>query len=173
MKKLILFIVGIMASLNSMAGSDIKLKAGSTSFLGETASAVVQMDFSSARWEEDEDFKTWCGEDYEVRVKTAVDNFIDAFNVNSKGLKIVKEQASAKYVMAFTIKNLERHQSFSGTWGQGKVSVTATLDIINAQTNEKVCTLFIDGYGSGKDYTTTDAIGKCFKGLGKQLAKQK
>ena len=73
----------------------------------------------------------------------------------------------------FKVTNLEKHQAFTGMWGQGKISVTGTIDILNIKTQEQVCSIFIDGYGASKDFNVTDGIGKCFKALGKDMTKLK
>ena len=79
----------------------------------------------------------------------------------------------AEYSIIFKVTNLEKHQAFTGMWGQGKISVTGTIDILNIKTQEQVCSIFIDGYGASKDYNVTDGIGKCFKALGKDMTKLK
>ena len=172
MKKTVLF--ALLSFLCVFANAaDIKIIFGSVSVLKEKAKAVVEYDYSSTRWEDDEDFKTWCGEDYQKR-KDAISNaFMSSFNENSKGIVLSTNPNESKYKFVLNIKNLERHQSFTGMWGQGKISVTGTLNIIDISNNNSVCTIEIDGYGDGKDFDITDGMAKCFKGLAKAILKIK
>ncbi len=148
---------------------ELKVQSGTTNFLKEDVISLVVFNFENATWEEDENYKAWCGEDYELRNKLAIENFIKAFNDESKSLKLTQETSDAKYRIVFNLTNLERHQSFSGMWGQCKISVTGVMEIIEIQTNKTVCSIFINKFGSGKDFTVTDGITKCFFGLGEKL----
>lgn len=173
MKHLLFVIAACLFCLNALAGSDIKVKSGNSVVVKEKTNAVIVFDFSDARWEQKESFKGWSGNDYEKRVNAASKSFVSYFNENSKGLKLVDNLEQAEYSIIFKVTNLEKHQVFSGMWGQGKISVTGTIDIVNVKTKEQVCSIFIDGYGASKDYNVTDGIGKCFKALGKDMTKLK
>jgi len=65
--------------------------------------------------------------DYEARLEAMQEAFIKSFNENTKGLKIDNGATGAKYKIVVVVKDLERHQSFTGTWGQGKFSTTGTI----------------------------------------------
>lgn len=173
MKQFLLGIIALMISITAMASSDIKVKSGKKDFLKENAVAVILFDFSDARWEEKDSFKEWSGSDYDKRISVASENFVNSFNANTSGLKSTLKGDNAKYTIIFKVTNLERHQSFTGMWGQGKISVTGTISVINNETKEQICYIYIDGYGSSKDFNITDGIGKCFKALGKQISKLK
>jgi hypothetical protein len=155
-----------------MAGG-VKVKVGNASFLKENASAIVEFDFTKTTWEEDEDFKAWCGDQYEKRITAMQQSFVVSFNENSKGLKIPESSDGAKYKIIIEVKDLERHQAFTGTWGQGKFSTTAYIKVLEIASNQIVCEIDVDGFGSGKDYDYADGLGKCYKGLAKQLFKLK
>ena len=173
MKHILFVIAACLVCLNALAGSDIKVKSGKSVVVKENANAVIVFDFSNARWEQKESFKDWSGTDYEKRVNVASECFVNSFNENTKGLKLVTNKDLAEYSIIFKVTNLEKHQAFTGMWGQGKISVTGTIDILNIKTQEQVCSIFIDGYGASKDYNVTDGIGKCFKSLGKDMTKLK
>lgn len=172
MKKYLLLLVAMMSSVYCMAGG-IKVKEGKSAFLKEDASAIVEFDFSKTTWEGKEDFKTWCGNQYEKRVDAIQQSFKKSFNENTKGLKIVEDAKDAKYKIIVKVEDLERHQSFTGAWGQGKFSTTATISVIELATNQSVCEIIVDGYGSGKDFDYADGLGKCYKGLAKDIVKMK
>lgn len=173
MKKiLLLFLVTVLTSVNCMAGG-VKVKEGKASFLKESASAIVEFDFSKTTWEKKEDFKTWCGDKYEQRKEVMQDAFITSFNENSKGLKVSKNANEAKYKIIIEVKDLERHQSFTGMWGQGKFSTTAYIKVFDMSSNKQICEIYVDGYGSGKDFDYNDGMAKCYKGLAKEITKVK
>ncbi|MCR5151767.1 MAG: hypothetical protein K6A98_01270 [Prevotella sp.] len=162
----------VFASVCCLAGG-VKVKEGTTAFMKENAGAVVEFDFSKTTWQEKEDFKEWCGEDYEARLVAMRESFVNSFNENSSGLKIVKAVNEAKYKIVIEVKDLERHQSFTGMWGQGKFSTTATIKVFDIFSNQMVCEIDVDGYGSGKDFNYADGLGKCYKGLAKEFVKLK
>lgn len=173
MKRLFTIVtITLLTSMYCMAGG-VKVKEGKAAFLKENACAVVEFDFSKTTWEEKEDFKTWCGDQYEKRLNAIQQSFINSFNENSKGLKIVESGNDVKYKILIEIKDLERHQAFTGTWGQGKFSTTAYIKVLEIASNQIVCEIDVDGFGSGKDYDYADGLGKCYKGLAKQLFKLK
>ena len=162
----------LLASTYCMAGG-VKVKEGKAAFLKENASAVVEYDFSQTTWEEKEDFKTWCGNQYDRRIDAIKQSFVKSFNENSKGLKIVESGSVAKYKILIEVKDLERHQAFTGAWGQGKFSTTAYIKVFDLSSQQIICVIYVDGYGSGKDYDYTDGLSKCYKGLAKVLFKLK
>lgn len=173
MKKILIIFMTFFMSLSAVAGSDLKVKTGSASFLKEKATAILVLDFSAAKWEHDKTFAEEAGEDYDVHVASATSNFVEAFNGNSQGLQVQTTADGGKYKMVFHVSNLERHQAFTGSWGQRKYSVTGVLEVTDVQDGSVICKIFVDGFGQGKDYTMKDGIGKCFKGLGKALSKLK
>lgn len=170
-----LFLTGLammLASMYCMAGG-VKMKVGNASWLKENGSAIVEFDFTKTTWEEDEDFKTWCGDQYEKRIAAMKQSFVASFNENSKGLKISDSSDGVKYIISIEVRDLERHQAFTGTWGQGKFSTTAYIKVFDIASNQIVCEIDVDGFGSGKDYDYADGLSKCYKGLAKQLFKLK
>ena len=100
------------------------------------------------------------------------ESFIESFNINSKGLKIDNSK-DANYKIVIEVKDLERHQAFTGAIGQGKISTTGTIIVYDKTSNQKVCVIDVKGYGSGKDFDHTDGMGKCYKGLAKEFLKLK
>lgn len=173
MRRLLLTtLVTVLTSMYCMAGG-VKVKVGNASFLKENASAIVEFDFTKTTWEEDEDFKTWCGDQYEKRIAAMKQSFVASFNENSKGLKISDSSDGVKYIISIEVRDLERHQAFTGTWGQGKFSTTAYIKVFDIASNQIVCEIDVDGFGSGKDYDYADGLSKCYKGLAKQLFKLK
>lgn len=170
-KNLLLMVCMLMAAFSAMAGSKVKIADGDKDVLKETAVAALKIDYSSAVWEDQGDFKTWCGSDYDDRVTKTTTAYVESFNSNSKGLQI--GASNVKYDMVFNIKSMERHQSFTGVWGQCKVYVTGTISIIDKTSGKTVLTINVDKCGGGTDFVVTDGMVKCFKSLGKEVAKLK
>ncbi len=170
-KKLFFAVCMLLVAVTAMAGSKVKVVDGDKSVLKEKATAALTIDYSNARWEVKEDFKTWCGSDYEDRVNKTTAIFVSSFNDNSSNLKIGND--NAKYDMVFTVTNMERHDSFTGMWGQCKVYVTGTIKIIDKASGNAVCTLQVDKCSGGADFVVTDGMVKCFKSLAKEVAKLK
>lgn len=169
----ILFILLACAFCTLASAADIKVTKGDVKVLKSKAEAVVEYDYSHAKWEKDQDFKTWCGEDFDVRVQVIASSFMESFNDHTKGMTISADSSSAAYKLAFDFDNFESHQAAVGWWGQGKLSVTGVLHVINLATGEEECTIAISKYGDSKDFTYTDAMSKTFKGLAKELVKLK
>lgn len=165
---LLLLAVSICAS-----AANLKTVNGNASVLKTQGSATFECNFSSTTWEKKEDFKTWCGKDYDERVKIMTNAFIDSFNKNSKGLKIATSDTNAAYKIVFDVVNMERHQAGFGTWGQGTFFATGTLKVVEVQTGNVVCEIAVSKFGAGADYTYSDGMRKCYNGLGKAVAKLK
>ena len=171
MKRLLL-LLGMICLLSSHCfASKIKVISGSTEFLKKNGYSTIVFDFSKTTWEKDQDFETWCGNDYEKRIEAMKWAFLGAFNTKTKGLKIDNASTNPIYKIVIEVRDLERHQAFTGAWGQGKFSTTCLIRVIDIQTNENVCEIYVDGYGAGKDYDYADGLGKCFKGLAEEVVK--
>ena len=172
MKKIISIFLMMFLATNVFAGK-IKVNSGNVKFIKDEGSAVVEFDFSRTTWEGKEDFKTWCADQYEKRISAMRQSFITSFNEESKGLKISDTETTPRYRMIVVVEDLERSQSFTGAWGQGKFSTTCSISVIDVATELSVCEIYVDGFGSGQDFDYTDGLGKCFKGLAKELSKLK
>lgn len=80
MRRLFLItLVTVLTSMYCMAGG-VKVKMGNASFLKENGSAIVEFDFTKTTWEEDEDFKAWCGDQYEKRITAMQQSFVVSFH---------------------------------------------------------------------------------------------
>ncbi len=173
MKKIILLAAAIVLAMTSFAKSDLKVKSGSMAWAKENASVSVMFDFSSAKWDNDQDFKTWCGEDYEARAKNSINGFINGFNNKSKGAKATENEDGAKYRIIVKINNMDWRQSFTGMWGQFYALCWGTIEVTDIATGESVCTIEIDGANGDGDFAPNDRFTKCYKEVGETLAKMK
>ncbi len=168
MKKNLLLFCFLMCSIVTWAGS-LKGK-GNVNCFKETETAVLTIDFSKAKWEKKEDFKQWCGTDYDKRVAVSNSEFTRSFNEKSKGLKIVEAGNDAKYKIVIDVTNFERKTASFG-WGRAHIKIYGTLKVVDASTGDAVCTYTLDGVSGGDDFVETDRFAKSFAELGKQLTK--
>lgn len=172
MKKIVFFVLITAFAMVSFAKSDLKVKSGSIAFTKEQVKVCVQFDFSGARWDKDDDFKTWCGDDYETRLKIAKNSFIKGFNDKSKGAVVGDSKDGAKYRMVIKIDNMDWRQSM-GMWGQMYVLCWGSIEVIDMTNGQSVCTIEIDGANGAGDFVPNDRFAKCFETVGETLAKMK
>ena len=158
----------LFANVFAGKGNTVKLLSGSIDVLKESATAVLEMDYSETTWEEDEDYELWCGSDFEERVKVSTKAFEKKFNVTSKGLKIKNEDSGAKYKIVFKVIDLEQHQSMS-MWGRLTMEVTGKIDVINIATGENVLSLQLTTIQGEADFAMNDRIIKAFSNVAERL----
>ena len=173
MKKIILLVAACVVAMSSFAKSDLKVKSGSMAWAKEKVKVAVKFDFSMTKWEEKEEFKAWCGEDYDVRTRIINDNFTLGFNNKTKGAELSQNEEGAKYRMVVKIGNMEMHQSPFGMWGQLHVRCWGTIEVFDIASGECVCTVEIDGACGDGDYVPNDRFAKCYDAVGETLAKTK
>lgn len=172
MKKIFIALLSLMC-LSTFAAkkSPVTIKSGSAEFLKKESIVNVIYDYTSARWEEDEDYKTWCdeGNDYEKRVQIGYDAFIEAFNVNNSILKAQKDAAGASITFNIKLTNLERKQG-PGIWGSMFNRIYGEISVIDNATENEICKINIDGVRGDTDFNLYDRMYKCFAELGKHIA---
>lgn len=173
MKKIIFLVVACVMAMTSFAKSDLKVKSGSMAWAKEKVKVAVKIDLSASKWDEKEDFKTWCGEDYDARVNISLNSFINGFNNKSKGAEASANEEGAKYIISIKINNMEWRQSFTGMWGQFHVRCWGMIEVTDATTGESICTVEIDGACGDGDFVPNDRFQKCYEEVGEVLAKTK
>ena len=159
---LILMLIAVVA-----VNAKIKITSGSADFLKDKATAVLVMDYSEATWEEDEPYQTWCGEDFDERVKISFNSFTLGFNKESDDLKIRQDDPSAKYRITVKISVME--QKMAG-WGRFYMMCSGTLVVEEIATGKVVCTAKIKREDGDDDYVPNDRVAKCFYELGDAVA---
>ena len=169
MKKILLVCAFAMVSIMSFAGG-LKTKSGDIAVLKEAANATFELNIDGATWEKKEDFKTWCEEDYDVRVKSMQETFPTSFNKYTSGLKIADQ--SPKYKVVLTINNFERKQGM-GLWGSCYITISGTLDIQDAATGSTVLSVEVKNQGGDTDFVENDRFPKTIDELCKKLFKMK
>ncbi len=145
-------------------------KSKAPQFFKEDAKAVLNIDFSKTTWEEDENFKAWCGDTYDERVEASNTYFKKGFNEHSEGLKIVDSADDAKYEINITVNNFERKIAGWG-WGRAHIKIYGKIQVVNKTTGETVYTFNINGISGGDDYVETDRFKKSFAELAEEFLK--
>ena len=99
MKRILLVSALLLASVSLFAAKPLKVTKGSMDVFKQDATATWNIDLSQAVFvnngifakENKGDFKTWCEEDYDERVRLMNEAFFDAFNMYTTGMELVKE----------------------------------------------------------------------------------
>ena len=159
MKRIILAIAAVLLTSASLfAAKPLKVTDGSLEVLKESSTATWKIDLSKAVFENDGDFKTWCGANYNERVKLMNDTFFSSFNKYSKGLKLVKS-GSAPYKIVFKVDKFERKQG-GGMWGSCYIQVYGSLEVINVKTKKVALKIDVNGQKGDTDFVETERFGK-------------
>lgn len=166
MKRVIFAIIAVFAIMGTQA-ADLKLTSGKTAALKDNASAVFVLDLTGTRWEEDNDFKEWCGKDYQIRIDKATNGFINGFNDSSKHLKISSD-SDARYTIRIKVDNFVQRCPGIPCY----IKIYGTLSIIDNGTGEELCKIQIDGISGRSDYSPDDRFRRSFDKLAKTVVKQ-
>ena len=164
-------IVLLLSAISAFAAKPLKVTKGDLSVLKEDATATWTIDLSEAVFEKSGDFKEWCEDEYETRVKLMDEAFFTSFNNNSKGLKLVNE-GDAPYRLVFKVREFERKQG-PGMWGSGFIRGFGTLIIIDSETGETALELEVDGVKGDTDFVETDRFPKTMDWLARDIFKLK
>lgn len=174
MKRLVSFMLFAILAITSVYAGRLKTTNGDASIVrNPDATAFVEINLEGCRWEKKEDYKAWCGNDYDARSGAAVvAGFTSGFNDKTKGMKIVPTKNNAKYSIVFNVVNMQRKQGM-GMWGSCFIKLYGTIIVTDLSTGEKVATIEVDGQNGDTDFVETDRIVKAFAGVGEAMAKIK
>lgn len=170
MKRYIVTLLMAVMIVMGMNASSLKVISGSLDVLKEQANATYELDFSNTRWEKKQDFKSWCGEDYNTRIESMNTEFKTSFNNFSKGLQIA--DTTPKYEVVFCVDNFERKQGM-GMWGSCYIKVYGTINVINLSDNSTALSVEVKGQGGDTDFVENDRFPKTIFSLCKELFKIK
>ena len=169
MKKILTLSALLLASVSLFAAKPLKVAAGSLDVLKEDVTATVTIDLSQATFEDKQDFKTWCEDDYDTRVQIINDSFFEYFNKYSKGMKLVTDDAP--YQLTFVIKKFER--KMGANFGQFSMKIDGTITIVEKSSGETVSQLDVDGIKGAADFVENDRFPKTMDTLCKEISKLK
>ena len=171
-KHLIAMAALLLTSASLFAAKPLKVVDGSLAVLKESAKATWKIDLSKAVFEKDGDFKAWCGEDYNDRVKIMNDTFFESFNKYSKGGLTLVKSGSAPYKIVLTLNKFERKQG-PGMFGNCFIKAYGDLKVVNAKTGAVVLKIDVDGQPGNSDFVETERFGKTMDWLCMGLFKLK
>lgn len=168
MKKILTLLLLTVCSLTVLAGP-LKVREGSTKVLKEDANAIFELDLTHCTFEKKLDFKTWCGNDYDVRVSLMNDYFPEFFNKYNKGLKIVSDSSTAKYKIKVHVDQFVRKLGdYFGATALMRIYGDVTITDIN--TGQTICKISIKKLNGYLDYVESDRFPKAMRRLAKKLA---
>ncbi len=157
----------LVASMGYAKKSMVVTDGDICSLLGQDTTVSVAFDYSHTRWEQEESYKDFCGDDYQVRVDNSLTTFTEAFNRTSKTLRATNS-GEAAYRMVVVVDNLERKQGMV-MWGRMYIRVTGQIRVFDAATNEPVLTVTVQNLAGDEDFVPNDRLNKCFDKLATQL----
>lgn len=172
MKKILLSLMLLIGCMLTVAAGPLAVEEGSAAVLRKNVSAIFELDLDHSTFERKEDFKAWCGNDYDVRVGLMNDYFPEYFNEYNNGLKITPDAASAKYKMVLHVDEFIR--KLGGFYGaKALMRINGDLTIIDLKTNETVCKIRITKLDGADDFVENDRFPKVMRALAKKLGKLK
>jgi len=179
MKKLLLVSALLLASVSLFAAKPLKVTKGSLDVFKQDATATWTIDVSEAKFvnngvfakENKGDFKTWCEEDYDERVRLMNEAFFDSFNAKSPGLKLVND-GDAPYKVILKIDTFERSQG-PGVMGSCYISIYGTLSVNDAATGDTALEIQVHNVKGDTDFVETDRFPKTMQWFCRDLFKLK
>lgn len=177
MKKNLMAICLLLCSIVALAGNPLKNMTGKDqlkSMLSENAKAVVEVDWSNAKYDKNKDLKESFGEDYDYILRNCPKRFIEGFNDKSNGLKLTQDATDAKYKVVLKVTNIDHYFNVMGFGPMAnEAKMWGSLEIIDIATGTPIVTSDIDEAEDGKDIVLKDCYGKTFRKLGERIAKIK
>lgn len=169
----------MLACVSLFAAKPMKVSKGSLDVLKQDATATWSIDLSEAQFvnngifakEKKGDFKTWCEDDYDVRVQLMNDEFFKAFNNYSNGLKLVNE-GEAPYNVILKVDTFERSQG-PGIAGSCYISIYGTFTVVDAASGETVLEVQVNNVKGDTDFVETDRFPKTMNWFCRDLFKLK
>ena len=169
MRKALLVSILLISSLPMFAAKPFKVTKGSLNVFKQDVTATWTIDLSDAQFvnngifakEKPEDFRTWCGEDYDERVQLMETSFFDTFNVFSPGMELVDAE-EAPYKVFFEVDTFERAQG-SGPLGSRYISLYGTLRVVDVATGDVELELKVTDAKGEEDFEETPRFPKSMK----------
>lgn len=179
MKRLLFVSVFLLASVSLFAAKPFKVNKGSLGVLKQEATATWTIDLSEACFvnngvfakENKGDFKTWCEEDYDERVRLMNEAFFGAFNHYSTGLKLVNE-GDAPYKVVLKVNTFERSQG-PGLTGSCYISIYGTFRVVDSASGETALEIQVNNVKGDTDFVETDRFPKTMNWFCRDLFKLK
>lgn len=156
----------LLVSIAVWAGP-IKRISGTSSYFGQDITANYDIDFQGATWEEEEDYKTWCGSSYSERLVTCDSAFYATFNEHTRHIKLTDKE-EAPYKLVIHVTNLERKQA-GLLFGLFLVRIYGTFELIDLSTNEAVYSAKFAKVPGDPNFVELYRISNAFEALAKNI----
>jgi hypothetical protein len=176
MKKNLMAICLLLCSVAALAGSPFKKITGKENLkpiLRNEAEALIEFDWSNAKFDKTKDLKTQFAGDYDYILNDCEQKFIEGFNEKTKKMKLVKNSSDAKYKVVLKVSSVDHYYQAMIFIPRFEAKMWGNLEIIDLTTNQPVVTVVIDEAEEGYDFVIKDCYGKTFKELGENVAKLK
>ena len=169
MKRLLIISALLLATAPLFAAKPLKVSKGSLDVFKQDITATYVIDLSQTQFvnngifakEKPEDFRAWCGDNYDERVQLMETAFFDTFNVYSPGMELVSE-GEAPYQVVLKVDTFERAQG-SGRLGSRYISIFGTLCVLEAETGDIVLEVNINDQKGEEDLEETPRFPKTMK----------
>lgn len=172
-KYLLTLLLVLVGCLTAMAGSDIKVTEGNKKFL-KTAegNAVLVFDWDGATFDNKEPLTSKFSNLEELK-KVAWNGFAETFNEKSKKVKVVADEANAKYKFAMKVTNMDQYFKVMGFVPGNATKVWGTMTITDLSTGEVLAIIEVKEVNGGANPSPDGSFSDCFEELAKQVSKLK
>lgn len=171
MKRIILTLMAVFIC-TLLPAKGLSVVSGSIAVLKENSTSTFELDLTNSTFERKENFKEWCGLDYDERVYLMKTTFPERFNEKTKGLRIVPNDEMAKYKIVLHISNFVRKLgAFYGA--SAWIRIDGTLTITEVKSGKEVLKCSIEHFQGDQDFKETDRFPKVVKALAEKLHKLK
>ena len=154
-------------------GHVIEVVKGTAKVMREKATANLVFDWSNAYWMEKGLMKDELSAvDYENYTTRAPQKFQEAFNDNSKGLKIV-DDSSADYEIKVVVSKIDYFFSVMSVVPGHKHTFFGKVIVTRRSTGEEVLEVNLTRFKGGRDFVKDDSFYEMFLDLGKKISSLK
>lgn len=172
-KYLFTVLLALVGSLTAMAGLDIKVIEGDKKFMKSASGDVVLVfDWEGATYDNKMPLESQFT-DLERLKPHAWYGFVEVFNEKAKNMKIVKDEAAAKYKFAMKVTNMDRYIKVMGFVPGPATKVWGTLTVTDLSNGEVIAVIQVTEVDGGANPSPDGSFSDCFEELAKQMTKLK
>lgn len=163
----------LVGCMTAFAGSDIKVVDGDKKFL-KTAegNAVLVINWDDATYDDKMPLAVHFSE-LENLKKIGWSGFAEEFNDRSKKVKVVKNEADAKYKFTLDVKKMDQYFKVMGFIPGNATKVWGTLTVTDLSNGNKIAVIDVKEVDGGANPSPDGSFSDCFEELGKQVSKLK
>ena len=168
-----MFVFGVDSYVSAKDGPVIEVVKSTAKVMRENATANLVFDWSNAYWMESGLMKDELSAvDYENYTTIAPKKFQEAFNNNSKGLKIV-DDPSADYEIKVVVSKIDYFFSVMSVVPGHKHTFFGKVIVTQRSTGEEVLEVNLTRFKGGRDFVKDDSFYEMFLDLGKKISSLK